>query len=399
MQNKGYFTPADILLPKEGFEQFAVIACDQHTSEPAYWQETEKIVGDTPSALRLILPEAWLGEDDAARIEKINQTMEQYTKDGVFSELKDTFVYVERTQQDGTVRHGIVGKIDLNAYDYHKGTDAAVRATEETVLERIPPRVAIREGASLELPHVMLLIDDPDFTVIEPLTAGKEEMQTLYDFDLMQKGGHITGRKVSEGMAERVMTALEELEEKGNGLVFCVGDGNHSLASAKESYLKTGKPLAQYALVEVVNIHDEALQFEPIYRVLFGVDAKALLEEFVTTCGEDNGASAQRFEVIIGEETQTVSVRATSKLAVGTLQTFLDDYLKRHSEAKIDYIHGEDTVKELCKQENTIGFLFEGMTKEELFPAVDGDGSLPRKTFSMGHADDKRFYLEARYLG
>ncbi len=399
MQNKGYFTPADILLPKKGFEQFAVIACDQHTSEPAYWQETEQIVGGAPSALRLILPEAWLGEDDAKRIETINQTMKEYTEKDVFCEVKDTFVYVERAQQDGTIRHGIVGKIDLTAYDYHKGTDAAVRATEETVLERIPPRVAIREGASLELPHVMLLIDDPDGTVIEPLTAAREDMEPLYDFDLMQNGGHITGRKVSDAAAEGVMAALEELKEKGNGLVFCVGDGNHSLASAKESYLKTGKPLAQYALVEVVNIHDKALQFEPIYRVLFGVDANALVDEFVATCGEDHGETAQRFEVITGERVREISVRATAKLAVGTLQTFLDDYLKRHPQVKIDYIHGEDTVKELCKQENTVGFLFEGMTKEELFPAVDGDGSLPRKTFSMGHADDKRFYLEARYLG
>lgn len=398
MQKECCFTPADVLLPKGDMSRFAVIACDQHTSEPTYWEETEKIVGEAPSALRLTLPEILLGKDDSARISAINRTMKEYTDSDVFQEIKNTFIYVERSQQDGSVRHGVVGKIDLMAYDYHKGTDAAIRATEETVLERIPPRVAIRRDASLELPHVMLLIDDPDFTVIDPLTKSRDGMELLYDFDLMQNGGHLTGRKVPADAAERLTAALNALAQKGDGLLFCVGDGNHSLASAKESYLETKNPLARYALVEVVNIHDPALSFEPIYRVVFGADAEQLTREFTESCGVGTDLTAQNFEIVSGGSSRTVSVCPTAKLSVGTLQRFLDAWLKRHPEAKIDYIHGEETVRELCRKENTVGFLFDGMTKEELFPAVNADGSLPRKTFSMGHADDKRFYLETRRL-
>ena len=397
MKKEPCFLPADILLPKSDFEKWAVIACDQYTSEPAYWSDAEKIVGDSDSALNMILPEVYLEKDDTPRINAINKAMADSLSRGVFCEYPDSFVFVERTQSDGKIRRGIVGKIDLSRYDYRKGSKASVRATEETVVERIPPRVRIRKDAPLELPHIMLLIDDPDRTVIEPLIG--KNFETLYDFDLMKKGGHITGQRLDGAAAQGVMAALDNLEEKGDGLLFCVGDGNHSLATAKECYNMNPTELSRYALVEVVNIHDEALRFEPIYRVLFGVDPEKFIDRLVADLGgQYSGADAQKFTCIFGDNTREISVKPTSKLCVGTLQTYLDAYLKENGQVKIDYIHGEDSVKALCSQENTLGFLFAGMQKSELFPAVNADGSLPRKTFSMGHADDKRFYIEARKI-
>lgn len=397
MKKEPCFLPADILLPKGDFHKWAVIACDQYTSEPEYWHDAEKIVGDSDSALNMILPEVYLEEEDTPRIKAINDTMADYLERGVFEEYADTLLFVERTQSDGVIRRGIVGKIDLSRYDYRKGSKASIRATEETVVERIPPRVRIRKDAPLELPHIMLLIDDPDGTVIEPLVG--QDFETLYDFDLMKNGGHIKGQRISESAKAAVMDALDVLEEKGDGLLFCVGDGNHSLATAKECYNMNPNELTRYALVEVVNIHDNALQFEPIYRVLFGVEPEAFIDRFVVDLGGGyTGADAQHFTCVFGDKTREISVKPTAKLCVGTLQTYLDKYLKENTQVKIDYIHGEDSVINLCKKENTLGFLFAGMQKSELFPAVNSDGSLPRKTFSMGHADDKRFYIEARKI-
>lgn len=390
------FKGADILLPKGGFEKWAVIACDQYTSEPQYWENAEKFVGDSDSALRVILPEVYL-DGETARIDAINQKMNDYLSRGIFNEYNDTLIYVERTQSDGDIRHGIVGMIDLEHYDYRKGTDAGIRATEQTVIERIPPRVRIRKDAPLELPHVMLLIDDPDGTVIEPLK--NNDFETLYDFELMLSGGHIKGMRVSEQAKVGIMNALDALEERCNGLLFTVGDGNHSLATAKECYEREPNEFSRYALVEVVNIHDTALKFEPIYRVLFGVEPESFIEKFVCDMGgEYLGDDAQKFTCVFGEFEKEISVKPTAKLCVGTLQTYLDDYIKNNPDVKIDYIHGIDSVKNLCLKENTLGFIFEGMKKSELFPAVISDGSLPRKTFSMGHADDKRFYIEARRI-
>ncbi len=397
MKKDACFLPANILLPKEQFEKWAVIACDQYTSEPEYWEKAEKIVGDANSALRVILPEVYLEGDDSARIVDINKNMKQYLENGVFQEYKNAVLYIERTQSDGAVRHGIVGMIDLARYGYRKGADASVRATEQTVIERIPPRVRIRKDAPLELPHVMLLIDDPDKTVIEPLKDN--DFKTLYDFDLMLGGGHINGSLLSEKAIEGVMSALDTLEEKGNGLLFTVGDGNHSLATAKECYEQNPNELSRYALVEVVNIHDDALQFEPIYRVVFGVEPNGFIDAFVNALGGEYIADdAQNFTCVFGDNTREISVRPTAKLCVGTLQTYLDDYIKENPQVKIDYIHGTESVKTLCQKENTVGFIFEGMRKCDLFPAVISDGSLPRKTFSMGHAEDKRFYIEARKI-
>lgn len=393
-----YFYPCDVLLPKSDFEKWAVVACDQYTSEPSYWQDVEKYVGDAPSAYNIILPEAYLQDDNSARIEKINKTMNEYIENGVFDTLSNTMIYLERQVTGGKIRKGIVGLIDLDEYSYEKNSSSLIRATEATVLERIPPRVMIRKGAALEMPHIMLLIDDPNETVIEPLTEKTADFTKIYDFDLMQNSGHIKGYALDNDTIVFVQDTLSKLVENSEDkFLFAVGDGNHSLATAKECYNADKENNSRYAMVEVVNIHDYSLEFEPIYRVVFGVNPQELLNDFVTTLGgEYNGADAQKFTCVFGNETREISVKGTGKLAVATLQTYLDDYLKKNTSAKIDYIHGEEVVCSLSKTENTIGFIFEGMQKSELFPAIKQDGSLPRKTFSMGHAADKRFYIEAR---
>ena len=387
-----HFLPADILLPEKDFAKWAVVACDQYTSEPDYWQETERIAGDAPSALNIILPELYLQKDNSERIQKINEKMQEYLDTDVFEEHKNTMIYVER-ESNRTVRKGIVGLIDLEDYDYTKGSHALIRATEATVLERIPPRVEIRKDAPLEMPHILLLVDDPDLTVIEPLTGKKGGFERAYDFDLMQGGGHIEGYFLPDSVIADVQNALEALTaDQEDKLLFAVGDGNHSLATAKECYNLTKSPLARYALVEVVNIHDQSIEFEPIYRVLFDVDA------FIAHTEAVGGEDIQSFTYITKDRKAELNVKATAKLPVGTLQTFIDDYMKERPEVRIDYIHGVDVTERLSKGENTLGFLFEGMGKDELFDAIKADGSLPRKTFSMGHAYDKRYYIEARKI-
>ena len=389
--------PADILLPKKGFEKWAVVACDQFTSEAEYWKQVESNVGDAPSALRVTLPEIYLEDGDTEkRIDDINSNMLDYLNNGVLDEHKSSMIYVERTQSDGTVRHGIVGAIELSDYDYVKGSKALIRATEQTVVERIPPRVKIRKDAPIELPHVLLLADDPEKTVIEPITAIKDKLIIAYDFDLMQGGGHITGWFLREEDIIRVGKAVNALAENDTKMMFAVGDGNHSLATAKECSKLNDSPLAKSALVEVVNVHDSSIQFEPIYRVLFGVDPEAVLDNLKSDLGYD-GADAQKFICCFDGKEVNISLKPTSKLPVGTLQTWLDEYIKVNN-IKIDYIHGEDVVRALSKETGNLGFIFDGMKKEELFPAVASDGSLPRKTFSMGHAADKRYYIEARRI-
>lgn len=398
MKHTHSFSAADILLPKSNFESWAAIACDQYTSEPEYWENAKRAASDKPSSLNVILPEVYLSEDNSDYINKINTTMQGYLDENVFSEYGNSLIYVERIQSDGRVRRGIVGKIDLEEYDYRSGSKAEIRATEQTVLSRIPPRVEIRKNAPLELPHVMLLFDDELGTVISPLSEGKEAFEKLYDFDLMCGGGHIRGYRLGEQAAEGVLDALESLKQKNDGFLFCVGDGNHSLATAKECYNLNKTALSRYALVEIVNIHDTALEFEPIYRVVFNANPEELIADFVDACGDYDGADAQHFTCVFGDSECEISVKPTAKLAVGTLQSFLDDYISCHTELEIDYIHGEESLKKLASRENAVGFLFEGMQKSELFAAVAQDGSLPRKTFSMGHADDKRFYVEARKI-
>ena len=416
--NKCYKS-ADILLPdfkKHSAEKWSVVACDQFTSEPEYWQSAEEYVGDAPSTLNMILPEVYL-EETEERIEKINECMKKY-ESAILCEHPDAMVYVRRTQSDGTVRHGIVMAVDLEAYDYKKGATSLIRATEATVIERIPPRVAIRRNASLELPHVMLLVDDPSDNVFAALKA-KDTAEALYDFDMMLGGGHITGCMLSDADKESVSAALDALitpeamaEKYGDGalapLLFAVGDGNHSLASAKATYEEIKAKLgdaaidhpARYALIEVVNIHDEALKFEPIYRIMTDVDVDdvlASLGEYIDTL--DGTAEPQKIDYIYGAKEGSLTVSAPKQqLTVGTLQIFIDEYIKSHAGAKVDYIHGEDSVKSLAQKPNSIGFMFDGMAKSQLFKTVIFDGALPRKTFSMGHAVDKRYYLECRKI-
>lgn len=392
------FMGADILLPKKDFEKWAVVACDQYTSEGAYWEETRRIVGDSPSALNIILPEIYLEDKPKERIKKINATMKEYVKDGVFNQEKDSMIYVERTV-DGKTRYGIVGLIDLEEYDYAKSSTSLIRATEQTVLERIPPRVEIRKDAILEMPHILLLVDDPDFTVIAPFAEQKDSLKKAYDFELMQNGGHIKGYVLGKNEQDKVENALEDLLQKSDDkFLFAVGDGNHSLATAKECYNLNKNELSRYALVEVVNIHDSSIEFEPIYRVLFNVNAEDFMQKFIAHTGKNSDDNAQCFECISKDRVEKISVNPTAKLPVGTLQSFIDQYMKENPEVKVDYIHGEQVVYDLCKEENTLGFIFKGMQKSELFDAIKSDGSLPRKTFSMGHAYDKRYYIESRII-
>ena len=388
------FSSADILLPKCDFENWAVIACDQYTSEPEYWEEVTAAAGSKPSALNIVLPEVYLSADNSERIEKINKNMQAYLDSNVFCEYPDSLIYVERIQSDGKCRRGIVGKIDLECYDYHAGTNAEIRATEQTVLSRIPPRVEIRKNAPLELPHVMLLFDDVKNTVFSYLDSNKSDFEKVYDFTLMCNAGSIKGYLLNAPAKDFVLSQFDSLKQQNDGFLFCVGDGNHSLATAKECYNLNKTEASRYALTEVVNIHDTALEFEPIYRVVFGVNPQSLLDEFVKVLGE----GTQKFICVYGNTVKEIGVNPTAKLAVGTLQAFLDDYIKEHNEAEIDYIHGEESLKKLASRDNAVGFIFDGMQKSELFDAVNSDGSLPRKTFSMGHADDKRFYIEARKI-
>ena len=401
--------------------KWAVVACDQFTSQPEYWQAVEETVGNAPSTLRLILPEARLnGPDVEQDIAAINAAMEGYLGDGVFQTLEETLLYIERTQSDGRVRHGLIGMVDLDQYDFTPGSGALIRATEGTVLSRIPPRVRVRRDAPIELPHVMLLIDDPDRTVIEPLTAGSGAMEPLYDFDLQQGGGRLKGWKLTADQIGAVAAALtglcsqEAMESKygmrgAAPLLFAVGDGNHSLATAKQCYedLKQVTPRdqwaslpARYALVEVVNNHDDALTFEPIHRVLFSVDREEFLAAFraaYPNAYEGRGEGHVIEVVWEGHDSFITVPDPKVQLAVGTLQAVIDEYLKTHG-GEVDYIHGDDVTRELGSRPGNLGFLLPAMGKEQLFKTVMADGVLPRKTFSMGHAQDKRYYVEARKI-
>ncbi|MBR4336538.1 MAG: DUF1015 domain-containing protein [Clostridia bacterium] len=408
------FYPADILLPdfkKADGEKYAVVACDQFTSEPAVWEETEKIVGDAPSALRFILPELYLSERKE-RIPGIHAEMDKALSNGLFTEYPHAMIYLRRTQSDGTVREGLVGAIDLLDYDYRPGSKPPIRATEGTVLERVPPRVDIRRGAKIELPHVMLLLDDPDKTVIEPLADLVTDKAPLYDFDLMQGGGHVTGYLLDRAKQKRVDDALDALiPDVDDPLIFAVGDGNHSLAAAKAYFEELCDTLgdealshpARYALVELVNLHSPALVFRPIYRAVFGADetdlTNALLSDVLAASVGNTDVKPTRLTVLTGKTPFEVTYpHGTHPLDVGTLQSFLDRYTAAHPGVTVDYIHGEEALASIVEKNGAIGFLFPGMEKEQLFPAVREKGALPRKTFSMGEARDKRYYLEARRI-
>ena len=424
-----------VYLPKPGTDltKWAVIACDQFTSQPEYWREVEKSVGDAPSTLHLTFPEVYLEKPGGdQRIQSIQATMRRYMDEGIL-QPHDGLIYVERTV-GGKTRRGVVLCLDLEAYDYTKGSSSLVRATEGTIVDRLPPRIKIREGALLELPHILVLIDDPNHTVIEPLSTTKSRFEKLYDFDLMLNSGHLAGYAVDEESERKVVEALRELAQPeifaakyGIGkdqpvLLFAMGDGNHSLATAKGIWEKTKPQVgmdhpARYALVEIENVHDEGLEFEPIHRVLFGLK-KDLFVELEKTFGANlvykPVASAEEMVRVVDaadRERQTIGLvgggrgfgvitiaKASSNLPVGTLQSFLDAFLKQGGAEKIDYVHGEDVTVELGSQPGNAGFYLPGMSKSDLFKTVILDGTLPRKTFSMGEAHEKRFYMEARKI-
>lgn len=411
---KTAFQSADLLLPTPDIDltKWSVIACDQYTSNPEYWNNTKQIIQNAPSTLHLILPEAHLSKKDVdIELSTIHETMNNYLDLQIFTEYKNAMIYIERTTSSSETRAGLIGVLDLEEYDYQKGYNSQVRATEATVMDRLPPRIKIRNSASLELSHIMVLIDDKEQTVIEPLHIKSHTFQKLYDFSLINHGGNIKGYLLDEDAIKTISEKLEVLFlsslKKNSSLLFAIGDGNHSLAAAKKIYedLKASHPEndflnhpARYALVELVNLHSPAIHFEAIHRIVTDTNTDMLLKEAIRELGLQKSGEGQSLSIVInGIEEHFVIKKTSSKIAVGSLQNFLDSYLNANT-GKIDYIHGEETLIQLTKQPNSIGFLLSPMLKEDLFPTVNIDGALPRKTFSMGRAEDKRYYLECRKL-
>lgn len=408
------FRSADILLPQGvELERWAVIACDQFTSDMEYWRRVRQTAGDGPSTVHMILPEAELGsQDEAATVKRINATMDNYLTEGVLRTYPDAYVYVERTLQDGSVRPGLVGMVDLEHYDPTPGSDSMIRATEKTVMERIPPRQRVRKDASVELPHVLMLCDDDGKVLIEPIAEIRDRLPLLYDLELMEQGGHIRGWLLQGEDARAFDRRLEAYSQtvgekypdlSGAQVLLAVGDGNHSLATAKSCYeaLKAADPdadlsghPARWSLVELENIHDPSLVFEPIHRILMDVDVDKLLEDIRSICAE----GGHPVQWIVGDRKGTLYLdRAKGELAVAVLQPFLDNWLRENG-GQIDYIHGDEEVCELAQDERAVGFLLPPMEKHQLFRGVISGGSLPRKTFSMGHAREKRYYMEGRKI-
>ena len=422
------FTAADILLPAAGvpLDPWACIAVDQFTSQPEYWQRAEHLADGKPSTLHIVLPEAYLGTPhEAERLESIRRTMEEYRK-SVLTRKVHGYVYVERTQMDGTVRQGLVGAVDLDAYDYAKGSKPAIRPSESTVVERIPPRLKVRRGATLETPHVMMLADDADCTLIEPIGLMKNQLPPLYDGELMLGGGHLRGWAVEDpALIAGIDAALAALADpaafarrwpaaKGQQpMVLAVGDGNHSLATAKAYWEELKPPLseeqrrthpARWCLAEVCNVHSPAIEIEPIHRVVFGVGAKELyaaLDAWDQQQGSSTTMSDQRLRLADAHGESAVALaNPPAPLTVGSVEAFLADFLPAHPGVTVDYIHGESTALALASDpaKPATAILLPDFAKADLFKGVVLGGVLPRKTFSMGHAEDKRYYLEAREI-
>ena len=424
-----------LLMPNDSVDlsKWSVIACDQYTSQPDYWQKADEIVGNAPSTLRLTLPEIFLEEPDIAeRTRTIQQTMLQYQQDGTLTEYAPGIMLVERTTQSGT-RHGILLAFDLEAYNYTENSQSYIRPTEKTVVERIPPRLSIRQGASLELPHIMLLIDDPACHIIEPLFALKPQLKQVYDINLMMDGGHSSGWFLPEGsetaaLIERLQTLSDPenfhqkyaLTKEYPVLPYAVGDGNHSMATAKANWERIKNTLtpeeqenhpARFVLAELVNIHDESIQIEGIHRVLFHIHPREVFQAADTFfrlhggmayCGSPDNAPSSNVQTFPcsfdGESVTLCIVDSPWALPVATLQNFLDDFLEKNPKSSIDYIHGADVVASLSKEPRNMGFLLPDLKKEDLFRGIILDGVLPRKTFSMGEAQEKRYYMEARRI-
>ena len=409
--------PSQILLPAPGVrpETWACIACDQYTSEPEYWEKAFATAEGFPSALRRILPECSL-KDAGKLIPGIHRTMVEYLERGLLVPAVDPgFILCERTIASGS-RLGLVCAVDLEQYSFEKGSLPLVRPTEQTIASRLPPRLAIRRGAPVELTHIMILIDDPDRTVLEPLQSKKASLRKLYDFDLMMSGGHLAGWALdTSGLLNQVDRSLNALmDTKGkHPLLLAVGDGNHSLATAKAYWNEIRENLAaeerenhpaRFALCEIVNIHDEALIFEPIHRIVTGTGRETLMADWRDYAAEHGmilkeTGKGHRYSVVSADGEETVVVASPEgAIPCETIQKYLDDYLSRHPEAGIDYIHGEESLRTLAGKPDTVGFLLPAIDKHSFFADVERLGVLPRKTFSMGEADEKRFYMEAKKI-
>ncbi|MDR2589720.1 MAG: DUF1015 domain-containing protein [Oscillospiraceae bacterium] len=389
--------PADELLPK-----WSVIACDQFSSEREYWERIKNDIADNPSSLNLIVPETYLEEiDEDVEIKKINTTMQSYIDKGIFVDIADSFIYIERTQPDGRVRKGIIGAVDLDEYDY-TGKSSAIRASEGTVLDRLPARVKIRKAAPLELPHIITFIDDKKDIVIGQIAKKVDNLPLLYDFPLMEGGGFIKGWQVTGKDAENVINALDLLYK--DGLLMIMGDGNHSLAAAKVYWEEIKQGLsekerenhpARKALVELNNVYDPAVDFEAIHRVIFDVDADAFVNGFIEAMPKGND---YKIKWITKNGESDINIKAE---CIGDLyelmQDFVDEYVKANG-GIIDYIHGEEATEKLAKRKHTVGLILPSMCKSDFFETVAKRGVFPRKSFSVGHAKDKRYYLECRKL-
>ena len=407
--------PGAFLLPNKdvNLSTWACIACDQYTSTPNYWADVKKLVGSNPSTYQLIIPECDL-ENTATLAPRIHQNMKNYLENGILEETPTSYILVERNTSSG-MRLGLVCLLDLDQYDFSKGSQSPVRATEETISARIPPRMAVREHAPMELGHVLLLIDDPKKTVIEPLHALCKERKACYDFPLMKNGGHLKGYLINKSedfkAIDDALFALANQPKSKNEPLFAVGDGNHSLATAKTCWETIASNLnseerknhpARYAMVELMNLHDDALCFEPIHRVLYGVEGDMIIDE-IKAYAKENGIELKEnsgdIVCIFGDKDFRFNLTSEGdSLSVEGLQRFLDGFILAHPTCTLDYVHGDDTLVLLATLEKTVGFLLPGMEKATLFPTVANKGSLPRKTFSLGHADDKRFYMECRLL-
>ncbi|MCL2588411.1 MAG: DUF1015 domain-containing protein [Oscillospiraceae bacterium] len=398
------FNKADILLPKPGVDltKWTVIACDQFTSDQAFWARVEAKVGAEPSTLHMILPEAWLGQvDEASRTKEINGTMHDYLEDELFEQLDDSLIYVERTLKNGKLRRGVVGAIDLEQYDISPDSSSALRGTERIIASRLPARVDIRRAAALELPHVLILIDDPTGEIIEGI-PGRGGLEQVYDFDLMEGCGHLRGYRLTGGAADQVTAAINALP------VILVGDGNHSLVAAKMAWDERKVDLteverqnhpARFALVEINNVHEESLEIEPIHRIVFDAQGD-LIGQFAASSpdvvlGEAAGDTIRYIDRGV-PSAFTVQNRTVGE-TIDLLQVFLDEYVEQHG-GEIDYIHGDAELEELAAKPDSIAFFMPPIAKPALFESVVRGGVFPKKSFSMGEGADKRHYLECRVI-
>lgn len=395
--NNAAFLKSDFLLPNGvDMGKWSVIACDQYTSDKGYWEKVSSLVGDKPSALNLILPEVYLEKDNSARVDKINQSMHEYLNAEILKEYNDSYIYIERTLASGVVRPGVVGVVDMEKYSYIEGANCDIKPTEKTVPERIPPRKAVRDKAQLELAHVILFCNDKANSLIGYLTSKKDSMQKIYDFDIMMDGGHIEGWLVTGEICtefDKKYAEYSALMEIQGTPQLIVGDGNHSLATAKAVYEDDkANQKARYAMVELQNIYDDSILFEPIHRVLFNVDVKSFLDYVAS---KTKGEYPIRWQTESEAGTMLIGVQ-DNQIPIEALQPIIDEYLSLHK-GDIDYVH--DGVEEIVrKNKNSMGIFLPAIEKGEIFNRIATQGVYPRKTFSVGEANDKRFYLEARII-